>query len=126
MVMRDYVRVTAAADAIMRAATEQGRAAVANGMAYLDEVAPGWESKIDLDRLNIGSKFNCVLGQVFGNYLLYVTERDLGLAWAIDHGFASTPFMFVDFTSLWREAIQTRRAALVPRPMVPERELVLA
>lgn len=38
--------------------------AIANGMAVLDERAPGWERYVDLTILNISDGCRCILGQV--------------------------------------------------------------
>lgn len=40
---------------------------VARGIALLDEKQPGWFNRIDLEELNLGSCFKCVLGQLFSN-----------------------------------------------------------
>lgn len=37
---------------------------VARGVALLDEKAPGWYEKINLDNLYMGSTFACVIGQI--------------------------------------------------------------
>lgn len=44
------------------------RAEVARGIALLDEVAPGWRERVDVDRLRTESCTRCALGQVFGHY----------------------------------------------------------
>lgn len=54
----------------------------ARGAAWLDEVKPGWEEHIDLERLSIVSSSRCVAGQVF-------TEE------AIKHTAALTGFDYV-------------------------------
>jgi hypothetical protein len=41
---------------------------VARGAALLDEKRPGWAAEIDLDDLEMGSCFSCVLGQLFGEF----------------------------------------------------------
>jgi hypothetical protein len=41
---------------------------VAAGAAFLDQTEPGWDARIDLDRLDIGSDCGCVLGQLHGSY----------------------------------------------------------
>lgn len=42
---------------------------VARGVALLDEKHPGWWERIDVDRLNLRSGCNCVLGQTWdGDY----------------------------------------------------------
>lgn len=37
---------------------------VARGMEWLDEVAPGWEERIDVDKLSLWSFDDCPLGQL--------------------------------------------------------------
>ena len=41
---------------------------VAKGAALLDEKVPGWEEKIDLDHLLMGTCQHCILGQAMGYY----------------------------------------------------------
>ena len=36
----------------------------------LDEVAPGWAEKIDPVDLDLEDPFNCIMFQVFGDYIL--------------------------------------------------------
>jgi len=44
-------------------------AEVERGIALLDEHAPAdWIGNVDIERLDMGSGRNCILGQVFGNY----------------------------------------------------------
>ena len=43
----------------------ESRERVARGAAWLDEVAPGWERKLDLSVLDIADPDRCVCGQVF-------------------------------------------------------------
>ena len=38
------------------------------GVTLLDAKNPGWESEIDLGRLNLRSDVNCVLGQLYGYF----------------------------------------------------------
>jgi hypothetical protein len=40
---------------------------VARGAALLDEQVPNWRDRIDVDRLNMRSGENCVLGQLYLN-----------------------------------------------------------
>ena len=42
---------------------------VNEGAAWLDEVDPGWELKIDLGKLHMASCQQCIVGQVFGNFM---------------------------------------------------------
>jgi hypothetical protein len=37
---------------------------VAAGAAWLDQVAPGWERKVDLSVLDLTDPFQCICGQV--------------------------------------------------------------
>lgn len=41
---------------------------VANGVAWLDENRPGWLGDIRIERIDIASGCNCILGQTFGRY----------------------------------------------------------
>lgn len=45
---------------------DQARQAVAKGAALLDERNPGWRERINLGTLEIGSVYDCVLGQLYG------------------------------------------------------------
>lgn len=38
---------------------------VLNGVRYLNENFPGWQTRIDHDTLNLGSAHDCICGQVF-------------------------------------------------------------
>ena len=40
-----------------------------NGAVYLDEHRPGWRDEIDRDRLDLNDSCDCVLGQLYGNFL---------------------------------------------------------
>jgi hypothetical protein len=48
--------------------TDMTRESVLAGMVWLDEHAPGWVEKIDLDTLELAHPKMCVLGQVYGDY----------------------------------------------------------
>ena len=37
------------------------------GALFLDKKQPGWENEINVDRLDMGSLENCVLGQLYGD-----------------------------------------------------------
>lgn len=40
------------------------------GIAWLEENAPeGWKGKIDLQKLDLCSQYDCILGQIYGHYL---------------------------------------------------------
>lgn len=92
---------------------------VAAGAAYLDQHQPGWDAQIDLDRLNISSACDCVLGQLYGQYLRapLFDNAESGsdcVDRAAPLGFA---FHYPDerrsraaLTAAWHELIETRRA----------------
>jgi hypothetical protein len=42
---------------------------VRNMAAVLDEARPGWRGQVDADTINFDSTSDCVLGQLYGNYL---------------------------------------------------------
>jgi hypothetical protein len=60
---------------------------VAAGVAWLNEVEPGWMSLIDLDNLDVASIRRCVCGQVFGPGGFKAMEETYGRSWAWNHGF---------------------------------------
>jgi hypothetical protein len=60
---------------------------VAAGVAWLNEVAPGWMSRIDLDDLDVASVRRCVCGQVFGPGAFRRMEQEYGKTWGWNHGF---------------------------------------
>lgn len=41
---------------------------VERGALHLDEHIPGWANKINLERFQISSAENCVIGQLYGDY----------------------------------------------------------
>lgn len=41
---------------------------VERGAALLDEREPGWATRIDLGKFDIGSQCRCTLGQLFGDF----------------------------------------------------------
>jgi hypothetical protein len=41
---------------------------VKRGAEVLDAVRPDWHHEIDLDHFDVGSGWNCVLGQLYGGY----------------------------------------------------------
>lgn len=41
---------------------------VKRGIEWLDANVKGWRAKIDIGWLNLSDDYDCVLGQIFGNY----------------------------------------------------------
>lgn len=60
---------------------------VARGAALLDERVPGWETKINVRELRLGSCVHCVLGQLFSGFERGVDALGLLVA-ASAYGFA--------------------------------------
>jgi hypothetical protein len=44
------------------------RPEVQAGVTLLDERVPGWRGRIDVDDLDLSSKRECVLGQLYGHF----------------------------------------------------------
>lgn len=83
------------------------------GAAALDEVAPGWTEKIDLDALRMESCRNCVLGQVFGDFWnAYTTGGVFGSEDACTHSFE---YGFDDENAEYDELGEAWRAVLASR-----------
>lgn len=64
------------------------------GAEYLDATRPGWAGEINLDELDMGSCWDCVIGQIFGDYSEAIDEfapHDMDIfdvtGWAKEHGF---------------------------------------
>lgn len=72
---------------------------------FLDEKVEGWAKKIDLKVFNIVSTSNCVLSQVFGNYVKAII--DLGIR---GNETENTFFACSMYQNEWIEEIKTRLA----------------
>jgi hypothetical protein len=66
---------------------ESVRERAAAGVAFLDEIVPGWRSRVDLQSLDIGSYDHCLLAQVYGKYYTGVSELNLLPDQAVQYGF---------------------------------------
>jgi hypothetical protein len=86
---------------------------VANGAAWLDEHAPGWEAKFDLDTLEIAEGCNCVLGQVYGHYFKAPDEArwdlDDRVYLAVERGFNGHDADMPALNAAWRALVAARR-----------------
>lgn len=60
---------------------------VARGVALLDERSPGWVNKVSLNKLNMWSSADCIVGQVLGNYCAGIRVLGLDTKGAANHGF---------------------------------------
>lgn len=97
---------------------------VAAGMAFLDDVFPGWEHKINLEVLDLSDCAACVIGQVAGgdaedglwsmNLPDDVMKRAKYESWPTAFGFNVQPGSsivsrrYANLTAGWRRAIRAR------------------
>ena len=105
---------------------------IENGMRYLDSVDPGWERKVDVNRLQMWSSHLCVLGQTQGSYDLHMIENGFDTSWAKAHGFLMglTPGLnwvqaTLQWNEEWKSAIRARQQQQKPVEAAQEREVVL-
>jgi hypothetical protein len=90
---------------------------VAAGAAFLDEHDPGWQERIDLDTLYIGSCERCILGQLhedyaFGASWVYRTDYTAdthGLGFMFRGAFSHKHGDAEDLTDEWKRVIRERR-----------------
>lgn len=85
---------------------------VTAGAAWLDQHIDDWPALIDLTRFDIDDRYDCVLGQVIGDFWI----APLTWAQAVAMGFqARNGDAFEDeveaLDRLWRDVIERRRAA---------------
>lgn len=99
---------------------------IERGAALLDERRPGWEAEIDLDRLNLASSTDCVLGQLWGSREWVGYTRGLKVLRLGDynytpnaklHGFTlgldSNAVDYRRLTYLWHDLIVSRRRVAI-------------
>lgn len=84
-------------------------ARVAKGAAWLDEKQRGWERRINVAELMMSDCYECVLGQIFGDFFVaVVSER---LANPVEYGFnlyACNPLQFQGLRDTWVTLIKER------------------
>lgn len=89
------------------------RPRVKRGAALLDRESPGWASKVDTGKLDMGYVHKCVLGQVEGDYSYAVGAFDIRNPER--HGFASynrwglQPRLYRLLKKAWTQEIEKRR-----------------
>lgn len=93
-------------------------AQIAAGMALLDEHAPGWETRIDVETLDLWSTCNCILGQEFGRFehglCLLILDGPAATRYGFDVDPRASDALHIGYrtlTSEWRRAIRARLAA---------------
>jgi hypothetical protein len=91
---------------------------IQRGAALLDEKAPGWRQRVDLDRLEMSECTTCVLGQLDGRGerpWWPIVERfglDFWVEEDVKHGFAIDADTVDDYSALtaeWRQYIEATR-----------------
>jgi hypothetical protein len=98
---------------------------VARGAALLDEKRPEWAAKVVPGRLRMGSFCDCVLGQVYGDYVDGIRQimndefsSDESRERRISHGFtlrsADRTRSWNELRAAWLAEIESRRAQ--PQP----------
>jgi len=122
----------------MGSTTASAERRVARGAKFLDERVPNWEQRINLERLDISSDTDCVLGQLFGTYVESFGKTPLSNDQDLEFGFYTTEYAeeeqdddFLLLTMYWkREALirLNRRSTgvITETSDVGEPELVLA
>lgn len=106
-------------------AAEQRAERVERGAALLDERRLGWDEFTDLDRLDMASHTNDVLGQEYGSYSVGVRKLfpadspysfGFNAPFARAHGFdvevGADADAYAALTVAWRELIEARKAGV--------------
>lgn len=89
---------------------------VERGAALLDERAPGWATKVDLETFVLADCKRCVLGQVFFSYFNGRDTLGLSMHEGTEHGFdvyGRDTHLYAPLEQDWRLAILSRRTANV-------------
>lgn len=110
-----------------------GQLFVKRGIRWLNNHHPGWLQKIDPESIDIASNADCIIGQLFGSYMLYSLKAGKNKKTFFEtHGF--TPSLFrssEQLTYAWKTAIETLReeqqefmesmkTAISEKPAAPE------
>ncbi|WP_022835131.1 hypothetical protein [Salisaeta longa] len=69
------------AQRVQRISANFARARVKRGASFLDAMQPGWHRDVDLDRLELASGEQCVLGQLHGEFRMGLGRS---LLWSMD------------------------------------------
>lgn len=89
------------------------------GIRLLDRQTPGWEDRVDLRTLDLGSCTRCVVGQLFDVHdpnWLYLGYQALGVDHPRKYGFSldwdlGYRATYGGLTRAWKRVIRQRRAA---------------
>lgn len=77
---------------------------IAKGIKLLNKINPGWVNMINLDKLNMTSSFDCIIGQVYGDYCKYITRLEKTYYFdRYEYGFTANDQYTL--TKEWKQAI---------------------
>jgi hypothetical protein len=85
---------------------------VSRGARLLDVERPDWRNEIDVNALDMHKHGSCVLGQLYGSYLIgdrILCEPNLS---AIDHGFSLSGDPHPNPSKNWEELANAWRAEI--------------
>lgn len=90
--------------------------------AVLDSECPGWETRVNLARLDLRSYCGCVLGQLYGDYRYVLSGREGS---TLQHAAKwESAFCFNAALPYWVDEINKRKAPKLYVPVEWERERV--
>lgn len=81
---------------------------VKRGMELLDKLRPGWRAEIRVEHLALNCCFDCVLGQVFGDYNIGIKRLGLRSLDGDKYGFLplhNSPEEYHYLQSAWENAL---------------------
>lgn len=87
---------------------------ITRGAELLDARVPGWRERVDVQRLDLSSDTECVLGHVLGSYARGLEALGLTPAQSWAHGFTTyerAPSVIAALTSAW---VRYLRPTLTP------------
>ena len=85
---------------------------IARGIKLLNRINPGWVNQIDLDKLNMTSSFDCIIGQVYGDYCKGITRLEKTYYCdRYEYGFTANDQYTL--TKEWKDAIINIRSSSV-------------
>lgn len=69
-----------------------------------------WYWRVDLQRLNMESPRDCVLGQLFGSFAEATARLELGLEQSLRYGFATYRSDYKNLTMIAKQIIEDKRS----------------